>query len=402
VATGVPSKRRIIKRDYALSYTGKLSRSEVFSLAAKEPVEIPIEGDAGRLLQGDNLAAMLWLRKQANVRGKVRSVYIDPPYATSMAFVDRDVNHAYDDHLDGADYLEFLRRRLIVLHDLLANDGSIFVHLDQNMIFETKLLLDEVFGREKFRNFITRKKCNTKNYTRNTFGNTADHILFYTKSDDYVWHRVYDGWTDGKIADEYPCIDDKTGRRFKKVPVHAPGVRRGQTGKPWRGKMPPQGKHWQYLPAKLDEFDAAGEIYWSPNGNPRRKVYFDASKGIPAQDIWMDFKDPHNQNVRITGYPTEKNFELVRRLVAASTDPGDLVLDCFCGSGTTLEAAASLGRKFLGIDIADPAIKATVKRLREGRSAMGDFVGVRGRVRSRPKLPSLFDCLPERDEDEPI
>ena len=384
-----------MKPDYALTYTGKLARAEVLSLPAKEPVEIRIKGDAGRLFQGDNLSAMLWLRNQGNVRGKVRSIYIDPPYATAMAFVDRDVNHAYDDQLDGADYLEFLRRRLIVLHDLLAADGSIFVHLDQNMVFEAKILLDEVFGRANFRNFITRKKCNTKNYTRNTFGNTADHILFYSRSVKYVWNRVYDEWTEEKIADEYPCIDEKTGRRFKKVPVHAPGVRRGETGKPWRGKMPPQGKHWQYPPAKLDELDASGVIYWSSNGNPRRKVFFDASKGIPAQDIWMNFKDAHNQNVRITGYPTEKNFELVRRLVAASTNPGDLVMDCFCGSGTTLEAAASLGRKFLGIDIANPAIKATVKRLSEGRSAMGDFVGVKGRGRCPSEPASLFDSLPE-------
>ncbi len=401
MATGVPSKRRIIKRDYTLGYTGKLARSEVLTLAAKEPVEIPIANAAGRLFQGDNLSAMLWLGKQGSVRGKVRSVYIDPPYATAMAFVDREVNHAYDDHLDGADYLEFLRRRLLVLHDLLAEDGSIFVHLDQNMVFETKLLLDEVFGRDNFRNFITRKKCNTKNYTRNTFGNIADHILFYSKSDHYVWNRVYDEWTEDKIADEYPCLEQKTGRRFKKVPVHAPGVRPGPTGKAWRGKMPPPGKHWPYPPAKLDQLDAAGEIYWSPTGNPRRKVCFDSSKGIPAQDIWMNFKDPHNQNVLITGYPTEKNFDLVRRLVAATTNPGDLVLDCFCGSGTTLEAAASLGRKFLGIDIAAPAIKATVKRLHAGRSAMGDFVGGSGKAPSRRQSASLYDCLSERDKEGP-
>jgi len=373
-----------------LHYPGKLARAEVLALPAVEPLEIPVASEAGRLFQGENLGAMLWLRSQAEVRRSIRSVYIDPPYATSMAFVDRDANHAYDDHLDGADYLESLRRRLILLHDLLAPDGSIFVHLDQNMIFESKILMDEVFGRENFRNFITRKKCNTKNYTRNCFGNIADHILFYTKSNKYVWHRPYDRWSDEKIAEEYPYIDKKSGRRFKKVPVHAPGVRRGETGKPWRGKLPPCGKHWQYPPSKLEELDAAGEVYWSPNGNPRRKVFFDTSKGIPAQDIWMGFRDPHNQNVLITGYPTEKNFDLVRRIIAATTNPGDCVLDCYCGSGTTLEAAASLGRRFIGIDVADPAIKATVKRLREGRGPMGDFVGARFRKKAAPEVPDLF------------
>lgn len=388
MATGVPSKQRANNVSYLLAYPGKMERSEVLAMPAGEPVAVPVASSAGQLFKGDNLSALLWLRRNPEVRGRVRCVYIDPPYATSMAFVDRDANHAYDDHLNGAEYLETLRRRLVVLHDLLADDGSIFVHLDQNMIFEAKIIMDEIFGRDNFRNFITRKKCNTKNYTRKTLGNIADHILFYTKTEQYVWHRPYEAWTEEKIVDEYPYIDDKTGRRYKKVPVHAPGTRRGETGKPWRGKLPPKGKHWQYPPAKLDELDAAGEIYWSPNGNPRRKVFFDKSKGIPVQDIWMGFRDPHNQNVLITGYPTEKNFDLVHRLIAATTNPGDLVLDCYSGSGTTLEAAAVLGRRFIGVDVADAAIAATVKRFREGRSVMGDFVGVR-----RSKKPASSSGL---------
>jgi adenine-specific DNA-methyltransferase len=388
MATGVPSNGRKKISTYSLEYHGKLARAEVLALPHSQPVEVPVAPKAGTLYHGDNLSVLLWLRHHNDIRRKVRAVYIDPPYATAMTFVDRDVNHAYADHLDGAEYVESLRRRLIVLHDLLADDGSVFVHLDQNMIFEAKLVMDEVFGRDNFRNFITRKKCNTKNYTRNNFGNISDHILFYSKSETNVWHRPYDPWTEEKVADEYPCVDAATGRRYKKVPVHAPGERHGETGKSWRGKMPPKGKHWQYPPSKLDELDTAGEMYWSPNGNPRRKVYFDRSKGIPVQDIWMQFKDAHNQNIHITGYPTEKNLDLVKRLLAATTNPDDLVLDCYCGSGTTLEAAAALGRRFIGIDTADAAIKATVKRLAEGRVAMGDFVGARGRQTNSKVQPS--------------
>jgi adenine-specific DNA-methyltransferase len=394
MATGIPSNGRNRVGGYSLQYAGKISREQVLVLPDVPPTEVSIGLKDGKLYQADNLTALLWLRKQSNIRGQIRAVYIDPPYATSMTFVDRDVKHAYEDHLDGAEYVEALRRRLIVLHDLLADDGSIFLHLDQNMIFEAKLVMDEVFGRDNFRNFITRKKCNTKNYTRNNLGNIADHILFYSKSDRNVWHRPYDAWTVEKIADEYPCVDAATGRRFKKVPVHAPGERNGETGKAWRGKLPPKGKHWQYPPAKLDELDAAGEIYWSPSGNPRRKVYFDRSKGIPVQDIWMNFKDAHNQNIHITGYPTEKNIDLVLRLLTATTNPGDLVLDCYCGSGTTLEAAAMLGRRFIGIDAADAAIKATVKRLAQGRSAMGDFVGARAR-KSKPPQRGQATLFPD-------
>lgn len=393
MATGVPHNGKAAARPYELSYEGKLPREQVLHLAPTEPTE-HCTGDASiRLLQGDNLGSLLWLRQDRAVRRKVRCVYIDPPFATSMAFVGRDVRHAYTDFKAGADYLEFMRRRLIVLHDLLAENGVLFVHLDQIMVFEIKLLLDEVFGRSNFRNFVTRKKCNTKNYTRKVFGNISDHILFYSKSDKYVWHRPYDRWSEDRLQEEYPYFDEATGRRYKKVPIHAPGIRNGATGQPWRGKLPPPGKHWQFRPSKLDEFDRAGEIYWSPNGNPRRKVFFDPTKGVPAQDIWLQYKDAHNQNVRITGFPTEKNFDLLCRLIDATTDPGDLLLDAFCGSGTSLEAAKKLGRRAIGIDSSEVAIEVTCKRLREGRERMGDFVRPRNtRKADRDgSQPSLFD-----------
>jgi hypothetical protein len=107
---------------------------------------------------------------------------------------------------------------------------------------------------------------------------------------------------------------------------------------------PPPGKHWQFPPSTLEEMNRRGEIFWSSNGNPRRKIYLDDSDGIPVQDIWLDFKDAHNQNIEITGYPTEKNMEMLEQIISASSEPGDLVLDCFAGSGTTLVAAGNLGR----------------------------------------------------------
>src|SRR6185437_7100417 len=117
------------------------------------------------------------------------------------------------------------------------------------------LILDEVFGSSQYRNCITRKKCNPKNYTRKTYGNVADYILFYSKTDTYVWNRPTETWTPVR-AKEYQYVEQATGRRFMKVPVHAPGVRNGETGQPWRGKLPPPGKHWQYPPRVLEELDA--------------------------------------------------------------------------------------------------------------------------------------------------
>ena len=386
MATGIPNSnggngrtpaRTAAAASVTLTYPGKKS---VAAILATPPAKLSVawsgETSPSRnaLYYGENLAVLAALSHDPRVRGKVRLIYIDPPYATRSVFQSRKQADAYHDLLAGADYLEFLRERLILLRDLLADDGSIYVHLDENMAFQAKVLMDEIFGPSNFRNWITRKKCNPKNYTRKTYGNVSDYILFYSKTDDYVWHRPLITWTDEHAAREYTYVEPGTGRRYKKVPIHAPGVRNGETGKKWRGMTPPPGKHWQYLPRTLDEMDARGEIYWSPTGNPRRKIYLDQSGGIPVQDIWMEFRDAHNQNIRITGYPTEKNPAMLARIIAASSNPGDLVLDCFCGSGTTLEAAHRLGRHWLGVDNSAEAIRTTLARFAKGVEPMGDFV----------------------------
>jgi adenine-specific DNA-methyltransferase len=227
------------------------------------------------LIFADNRGVLAALAKDEAVCGRVRLVYIDPPFSTRSAFQSRKLDHAYEDILAGAEFIEFLRERLVWLHKLLADDGSLYLHLDERMVFHFRVILDEIFGSDGYRNCITRKKCNPKNYTRKTYGNVADYILFYAKSNRYVWNRPLESWTNERAYREYQYIDPETGRRYKKVPLHAPGVRHGETGKPWRGMLPPAGKHWQYPPSKLDELDAKGEIYWSPRGNPRRKVYLD-------------------------------------------------------------------------------------------------------------------------------
>ena len=181
-----------------------------------------------------------------------------------------------------------------------------------------------------------------------------------------TWNRPYEKENIYTFEQRFPRLDPETGKRFALVPVHAPGVRNGETGKPWRGMMPPQGKHWQVVPSELDRLDAAGEIYWSPTGNPRRKIFADNDKGVPVQDIWTKFMDFRNQNMKETGYPTEKNTALLRRIIEASSDPQDLVLDCFCGSGTTLSVAQNLGRRWIGVDSSPLAVQTTVERLSAG------------------------------------
>lgn len=389
LSEGSSSKRPL---DYRISYEGKLLERDILKpchLKFNRVASIKASDECGwtnRIYHGENLEVMRALLNNREVHGKVTLVYIDPPFASGASFESRDAERAYEDVLYGAGFIEFVRQRLILIRELLADTGSVYVHLDSKMAFPIKVIMDEVFGPASFRNWITRKKCNSKNFTRRQYGNISDYILFYTKTDKYVWNKPTERWTEER-AKEYHYFDESSGRRFMKVPVHAPGIRNGETGQPWRGILPPPGKHWQYPPRILDELDAKGEIYWSPNGNPRRKVYLDQSQGVPVQDLWLDFKDAHNQNIEVSGYPTEKNLDLLRRVVNASSNPGDLVLDCFMGSGTTLHAAEECGRKWIGIDRSLKAVETTLKRLVHGLEPMGDFVsGKNGRSNSTPRL----------------
>lgn len=363
-----------ITTGFRLEYDGKKSVNEILTAPPSEYAEhVNYKSGQNRLYHDDNLKVLASLNTDPSIAGKIKLVYIDPPFATAAAFESRQQNHAYNDHLVGPAFVEALRERLIFIHQLLADDGALYLHLDERMIFHFRVVLDEIFGAKNFKNCITRKKCNPKNYTRKTFGNIADYILFYTKSDNYIWNRPIEPWNDAKADKEYQCTETD-GRRYKKVPIHAPGVRNGETGKPWRGKMPPPGKHWQYTPTTLEEMDARGEIYWSSTGNPRRKVYLENSNGIPVQDIWMDMRDAHNQNIKITGYPTEKNPDLLRRIVQASSNPGDIVMDCYAGSGTTLAIASELGRNWIGVDCGDESIRTILHRFERGTKKMGDYV----------------------------
>ncbi|MEA5510444.1 site-specific DNA-methyltransferase [Crocosphaera sp. UHCC 0190] len=398
MATGIPKSKlknynlvgqedlvEQVNTEVGITYAGKTSEQDILTLPFAYCIRLGQVGkEINRLYYGDNLPILLSFLRDANIQGKVKLIYIDPPFATKSIFQSRSQTDAYCDLLEGSHYLEFIRKRLIILRELLADDGSIYVHLDENMAFHVKLILDEVFGQKNFKNWITRKKCNPKNYTRKTYGNISDFILFYTKSNNYIWNRPYEEWTEEKAIKEYPYIEAKTGRRYKKVPIHAPGTRNGETGKPWRNMNPPPGKHWQFPPKKLDEMDKRGEIYWSKNGNPRRKIYLDKSNGIPIQDIWLDYRDAHNQNIKITGYPTEKNPDLLTRIIQASSNKDDLVLDGFSGSGTTLSVASDLGRRWIGIDSSCEAILTTLKRFAQGCEPMGDFVN-----QGDPKIQNL-------------
>jgi len=360
-----------------LSYSGKLPYESVVASAPlcrlKELARHghpQLDGWNNRLIKGDNLAVLKTLLSDSAIAGQVKLVYIDPPFATNTEFrtgslrtatisCSRKDKIAYEDKLVGKEYLEFLRRRLILLREILADDGSIYVHVDWKMGHYVKVLMDEIFGQDRFINDIARIKCNPKNFDRRAYSNVKDMLLFYSKTESYIWNDPREEMTEADIENLFPKLD-KNGRRYTTTPLHAPGeTRNGPTGRPWRGLKPPKGRHWRYDPSELDRLDALGLIEWSSSGNPRKKIYADEiiAKGKKRQDIW-EFKDPPYPL-----YPTEKNLEMLKMIISASSNPGDLVLDCFAGSGTTLVAAQELGRRWVGIDNSPVAIEIARKRL---------------------------------------
>lgn len=375
MATGNNKKKVKNKDKIELMYSNKLTEDEILNKSFSHKVNVlqKSKNSENILIHGENFNALHYLLNEKNLKGKVDLIYIDPPYGTNSTFLTRDNGHAYKDEITGTQYIEFLRERLILLRELLSEKGSIYIHLDENMAFPIKIIMDEIFSRDNFRNWITRIKSNNKNATRNRFGNISDYIMYYTKTKNFIWNRQFIPWDEESIKKEYPLIEYDTERRYKKVPIHAPGIRNGKTGGEWKGMLPPKGKHWQYSPEKLDEFNEKGEIVWSKNGNPRRKVYLDKSQGKPVQDIW-DLKDAHHQSHKITGYPTEKNLDLLKRIVASSSNKGSIVLDCFAGSGTTLVAANELERSWIGIDASKIAIDTIRHRFINGSLPMGNYV----------------------------
>lgn len=220
--------------------------------------------------------------------------------------------------------------------------------------------MDRIFGIRNFRNDITRIKCNPKNFKRIGYGNIKDEILFYTKGQYPIWNEPVFPYGELDLKKLYNKVD-KDGRHYMTTPIHAPGeTKDGETSKPFKGILPPSGRHWRCPVAELEELDGKGLIEWSANGNPRRIIYADGRAGKKAQDIW-NFKDPPHPE-----YPTEKNREMLRFIVEASSLPGSTVMDCFCGSGTTLRAAEDCGRKWIGIDQSATAIRVSRKHLKEG------------------------------------
>jgi site-specific DNA-methyltransferase (adenine-specific) len=260
-------------------------------------------------------------------------------------------------------YLAMMAPRLVELRRALKSAGSLYLHCDPTASHYLKLLLDAVLGKDNFRNEVIWKRTGTHS-SANKWGPVHDVILYYTKTDQSIWNRLYVPLDEEHKARHYSHVD-KSGRRYTHGELTAPGTRNGRSGAVWRGfDVTAIGRHWMTTVERLEDLYKENRIYLPTDGSwPRLIRYEDDSKGRALGDNWTDIPPINMQANERLGYPTQKPVALLERIIQASSNPGDLVLDPFCGCGTTIDAAEKLGRQWIGIDITQLAITLIKKRL---------------------------------------
>ena len=326
------------RREYELVYNGKETEEQILADTMAMPFqEVSTFGQNGvdwhnKLIFGDNLQAMKMLLrmkedgKLVNADGTpgVRLIYIDPPFATKRDFKGSQDQKAYQDKVAGAEFLEFLRKRLVLMRELLSDDGSIYVHIDWKKGHYLKVLMDEVFGEQNFKREIiwTLKGAAGFKSLANSFVRGHDTILYYSKSSNVIFNKEWLPYSEEQLK---RFTTDEHGRKYKPI-------------------------------------------------TKDKRLYLDEAKGVPITDVWADIASFQTvvNSPEITGYPTQKPEALISRIIRSSSNEGDLILDAFAGAGTTSAVAEKLGRRWIAIDIGKFAIYTTQKRMLTLRKNIGN------------------------------
>lgn len=335
----------------------------------------------GLLFHGDNKEVLAHLLA-SGFRGKVKLIYIDPPFDSGADYVRkvslRGVSGSakiegetytlgeqiqYTDIWANDNYLQFMYERLLLLKELLAEDGSLWVHCDWRKTHHVRCLLDEVFGAAAFADEIIWKSQTASGMKAlaNQFSYTHETLLWYGKGEQRTFHRQYRPYSADYVRKRFRAEDERG--RYKDAELQDPSSN------------------------TLSRLKSEGRLIETAGGKLRVKQYLDESPGILIDSVWTDIPAVNSQAVARTEYPTQKPVGLLERVVAASSNPGDLVLDCFLGSGTTAAVAQKLGRRWIGCDINKGAIQTTSKRLQgiireqlaeEGEGAQTELEGTAG------------------------
>ena len=336
------------------------------------------EGRVNRLYWGDNLQVMAHLMRE--FRGKIKLIYIDPPFDSGADYrkriklrgtsVETDLSvleeRQYTDIWSNDLYLQYMYERLILMRELLTEDGAIYLHCDARRSHHLRCVLNEVFGPDNFQNEIAWRRSAMAASAGTKWKNAHDTILFYSKTGGAIFNPQRGEYSE-QSKELYKHKDERG--YYQRVPLLVSGKRSGATGQPWRGIDPStrgrQGMHWVKTPAELEELDEQGLIYWpeKEDGIPRLKYYLYEAEGPVISDFWDDIHMISSSSKESEEYPTQKPEALIERIIQASTNPNDLVADFFIGSGTTAAVAQKLGRRWIGADINLGAIHTTAQRL---------------------------------------
>ena len=306
-------------------------------------------------------------------------------------------------------YLAMMAVRLIELHRVLKPTGSLYLHCDPTASHYLKVLLDSVFGKGCFLNEIGWKRTHAHG-SSHRYGPVHDVIFYYAKNGGHVWNDVRINHDPAYVDKHFRNLDSRRNERFQAISLTGAGRRKGESGLAWQGVDPTNvGRHWALpseiceregivggsIQARLTALDAVGRIYWPPTGGtPRLKWFVSDLGGVAVPDLWTDIAPISAQAKERLGYPTQKPVALLERIIAASSNSGDIVLDPFCGCGTTVHASQKLGRQWIGIDITHLAVALIERRLKDA------FPDIKYTVHGVPKDADAARDLAERDKHE--
>ena len=346
-------------QEMELVYGFKEREEDIISNTMASPMQILVEfgkaenGWQNRLIFGDNLQALKSMTDDSDVKGKVKLVYIDPPFATETEFRSSQGELAYQDRVSGAWFVESLRKRLILLKELLAEDGVIFVHLDYRKVHYIKVIMDEIFDERNFVNEVAvrRIKKNVREREKVRRINTGyDQILVYSKSPSTYIN---------------PPMKEET-RPDRWHSFEASEVRRGMDYELF-GRRPKPGNHWRWTKERAEKAIKVNILRPNPRtGSPEYLVR--ASTHAVCDSLWDDITAYSFK----WSYPTEKKEDLLARIIQVGTEEGDIVLDCYAGSGTTGAVAEKLGRRWILVDNSKLAISTTLKRFFNMKRKIGN------------------------------
>jgi site-specific DNA-methyltransferase (adenine-specific)/adenine-specific DNA-methyltransferase len=367
------------KKEYELIYADKEREEDILA----DTMAVPLQrvktfrnGESGNgwtnmLIFGDNLQVLktlLQMKQEGKLKNAdgtpgVRLIYIDPPFATRQEFRGSQDQKAYQDKIAGAMFVEFIRKRLVFLRELLSEDGYIFVHLDMRKQHYVKIVLDELFGENSFVNEIIWKRT----FSHGDIGQGAEHLgrlhdvlLFYHRPESTKLNTVYVPYSD-KYQKDFYKYSDPDGRKYRLVSLLGPGG--ASKGNPYYEFMGVS-RYWVHSKERMEELRKKGIIIQTKPGSvPQKKRYLDESEGVPLQDIWTDIPPIQGGALEKVNYPTQKPEALLERIIRTASDERDIVLDCFSGSGTTQAVAEKLGRRWIGVDCGKLAIYTMQKRL---------------------------------------